>query len=169
MTLAVLSIGSNVGDRLANLRTVTDALGSRLRARSPVYVTAPWGVTDQADFYNAVLLAEDGSWDEWEWLEFAQRCERAAQRTRERHWGPRTLDVDIINCAKDGEPVVQRDPRLTLPHPHAHERAFVLVPWLDVDPHAALHGTPIAELLTVLSATEREGVQRRPDQTEWLR
>jgi 2-amino-4-hydroxy-6-hydroxymethyldihydropteridine diphosphokinase len=158
---AVLSIGSNLGDRLGYLRGCVAHLGGAVRAVSPVYETAPWGGVPQGSFLNAVLLVEDPDADAWEWLRRAHRCEAAAQRTRTQRWGPRTLDVDIVDVA-DGEPIRQEDPRLTLPHPRAHQRSFVLVPWLDVAPDAVLagHGR-VAELVAALPATERQGVRRR--------
>jgi 2-amino-4-hydroxy-6-hydroxymethyldihydropteridine diphosphokinase len=140
---AVLSIGSNLGDRLAHLKSVVAALDPI--AVSPVYETAPWGGVDQDDYLNAILVVDDPGTDAYGWLARAHACEQAAGRTREVHWGPRTLDVDVIDV--DG--VVNPDPDLTLPHPHAHERAFVLVPWTDVEPDAVLTGQGrIADLIT---------------------
>lgn len=142
MTRAALSIGSNLGDRLAHLRSVVEALHPVLV--SPVYETAPWGGVEQDDFLNAILVVDDPDTDAAGWLARAQACERAADRTREVRWGPRTLDVDVIDV--DG--TVSADPVLTLPHPRAHERAFVLVPWADVEPDAVLPGHgPIAALI----------------------
>lgn len=156
----VLSIGSNLGDRLALLQLALDGLGDRVVAVSPVYATAPWGVTDQPDFLNAVLLAEDPALTPDGWLSLAQQQESAADRVRERRWGPRTLDVDIITI--DG--VTRTDPALTLPHPRAAERAFVLVPWLAVDPAAVLPGHgPVAGLVDALPAAERDGVRACPE------
>ena len=87
----------------------------------------------------------------------AHAIEEAFERVREERWGPRTIDVDIVAY----QDVVSDDPRLTLPHPRAHERAFVLVPWHDVDPEAELPGRgAVAELLTGLG---REGVAARAD------
>jgi 2-amino-4-hydroxy-6-hydroxymethyldihydropteridine diphosphokinase len=127
---------------------------------SPVYSTAPWGGVEQGEFLNAILLVDDLDVDALEWLRRGQRCEVAAQRTRDVRWGPRTLDVDVI----DVDQTRRDDPHLTLPHPRAHQRAFVLVPWLDVQPGAVLagHGT-VAELVAALPATERQGVRRRDD------
>ncbi|HEY3261127.1 MAG TPA: 2-amino-4-hydroxy-6-hydroxymethyldihydropteridine diphosphokinase [Pseudonocardiaceae bacterium] len=162
MTRAVLSIGSNLGDRLGHLRSVLDALpvaGGDLIAVSAVYETAPWGPVPQDDFLNAVVVAEDAGRDPAGWLEFGRACERRAGRTRTLLWGPRTLDVDIVDV--DG--MTSGDPELTLPHPRAAERAFVLVPWLDADPSARLAGVPVAELLAALDPAEMVGVRRRED------
>jgi 2-amino-4-hydroxy-6-hydroxymethyldihydropteridine diphosphokinase len=160
MTTAVLSIGSNLGDRLGFLRSAVDGLP--VLAVSPVYETAPWGVTEQDDFLNAVVIVSADDADEWFWLHRAHTLENAAGRVREVRWGPRSLDVDVITVAG----VTSRDPRLELPHPRAHERAFVLVPWLDVQPDAELpgHGR-IAGLVAALPAGEVEGVRRREDLT----
>jgi 2-amino-4-hydroxy-6-hydroxymethyldihydropteridine diphosphokinase len=162
MSSAVLSVGSNVGDRLGYLRRCVAKLGGAVVAISPVYATAPWGGVEQDDFFNAVLLVDDPEADAQEWLRRGQCCEAAAQRTRTFRWGPRTLDVDVI----DVEQVRQQDPQLILPHPRAHKRAFVLVPWLDVAPDAVLagHGR-VAELVAGLSPAQRRSVQRRDDLT----
>ncbi|MFD4180607.1 2-amino-4-hydroxy-6-hydroxymethyldihydropteridine diphosphokinase [Rhodococcus sp. NPDC058514] len=160
MSRAVLSIGSNLGDPLENLRSVVDALGDRLVAASGVYATAPWGGVEQQDFLNATLIAADPELDCRGWLRLGQELEAAADRVRELRWGPRSLDIDVIDC--DG--VVSDDPDLTLPHPRAHERAFVLIPWLEVDPDASLvvrgATTSARELLGDLDANERDGVRR---------
>ncbi|MPZ66495.1 MAG: 2-amino-4-hydroxy-6-hydroxymethyldihydropteridine diphosphokinase [Pseudonocardiaceae bacterium] len=160
MSTAVLSVGSNVGDRLAHLQECVRGLGPAVRAVSPVYSTVPWGGVEQDDFLNAVLLVDDPTADAHEWLRRAQQQEREAQRTRGIRWGPRTLDVDIIDVAGlHGD-----SDDLTLPHPRAHQRAFVLVPWHDVAPDAVLpgHGA-VADLVAGLPATERDGVRRRDD------
>lgn len=133
--LSVLSLGSNVGDRLAFLRLGLEVLEPL--TVSPVYETAPWGGVEQDDFLNVVALC---SWDAAEAWRRACLAESQAGRDREVRWGPRTLDVDVIWATGS-------DPALDLPHPRAHERAFVLVPWLDVDPDAVLPGHgPVAAL-----------------------
>ena len=151
---AVLSIGSNMEDRRALLQTVFDEFAAETIAASPVYATPPWGVTDQDEFLNAVLIV-DVEESPLELLRRGQKLEEAAERVRVRHWGPRTLDVDIVQV--DG--VTSTDPELTLPHPYAHERAFVLVPWLAADPHAELNGTPVSELIASLDSTEVAAVK----------
>ncbi|MFC6010086.1 2-amino-4-hydroxy-6-hydroxymethyldihydropteridine diphosphokinase [Nocardia lasii] len=166
MTRAVLSIGSNLGDRLAHLRAVVDALGERVVSVSPVYTTAPWGGVDQDDYLNAVVTVRDSSFDDYAWLRFGQELEQASGRVREIRWGARTLDVDVVQCRDDaGAPIVRdTDPDLILPHPQAHHRAFVLIPWLAVEPdaHLSVDGLdrPIAELLADLDPAERDGVVR---------
>lgn len=150
----VLSIGSNMEDRRALLQTVFDEFAAETVAASPVYATPPWGVTDQDEFLNAVLIV-DVDCTPLELLRRGQKLEEAAERVRVRHWGPRTLDVDIVQI--DG--VTSDDPELTLPHPYAHERAFVLVPWLAADEHAELNGTPVRELIAGLDEDEVAAVK----------
>lgn len=157
MTRAVLSIGSNLGDRAANLRIAVDGLADVLVAVSPVYETAAWGVTDQPDFLNAVLIVDDDATDEWGWLRRAQELENRAGRVRTLHWGPRTLDVDVVTV--DG--VQSERPDLLLPHPGTHERATVLIPWLDIEPDAEVPGRGSARDL--LATLDTEGVRRRDD------
>jgi 2-amino-4-hydroxy-6-hydroxymethyldihydropteridine diphosphokinase len=160
----VLSLGSNLGDRLANLQLGLDVLASgglNLRAVSSVYETDPVGGVDQADYLNAVLLA-GSSLPPRDILARCASAESAAGRVRTQRWGPRTLDVDVIVCGC----VVSADPALTLPHPRAHERAFVLVPWLELDAHAVLPGWgQVACLLaaTPTGPTSPGGVRLRPD------
>jgi 2-amino-4-hydroxy-6-hydroxymethyldihydropteridine diphosphokinase len=164
VTRAVLSIGSNLGDRLALLRSVVDGLGDAVFAASPVYETAAWGGVEQDPFLNAVLIVDDPATDCRCWLRRGQRLEDAAQRMRERRWGPRTLDVDVIACYDDQCEIVSEDPDLVLPHPSARLRAFVLVPWLDVDPGAELtvKGArhPVARLVAEMTAADRASVVR---------
>lgn len=143
---AVLSLGSNMGDRLGFLRAGLSVLEPV--AVSPVYETAPWGDVAQGDYLNVIALCAFDAAEAWR---RAVLAETAAGRVRELRWGPRTLDVDVVWA--DGS-----DPALTLPHPHAHERAFVLVPWLDVDPLAVLPGHgPVASLAVDRSSVRLVG------------
>ena len=155
MSRAVLSIGSNLGDRLAALRAAADAFAPWLVAASPVYETPPWGPIAQDDYLNAVLVVSDQDAGARDWLHRAQHAEQRAGRTRGVRWGPRTLDVDVITV--DDE--VSDDPELTLPHPRAAERAFVLVPWLAVDPSATLGGQPLSAWLERLPADDVDTVR----------
>ena len=165
----VFSLGSNLGDRLVNLQLGLDVLaasGLSLVAVSSVYETDPVGGVEQADYLNAVLLARS-SLPPRDILARCAAAETAAERVRTQRWGPRTLDVDIIACGC----VVSTDPALTLPHPRAHERAFVLIPWLELDSSAALPGWGrVAELLKTTPAGPDSpvsdltgGVRRRPE------
>ncbi|OBK20943.1 2-amino-4-hydroxy-6-hydroxymethyldihydropteridine diphosphokinase [Mycobacterium asiaticum] len=158
MTRVVLSIGSNLGDRLARLQSVVVGLHDALVAVSPVYETDPWGGVEQEPFLNAVVIADDDGRDAHAWLRLAHTFEQAAERTRSERWGPRTLDVDLIALSDAHGEVSLDDDDLTLPHPRAALRAFVLVPWLDVDPAAEL-GKPVRQLLAELDPAERAGVR----------
>jgi 2-amino-4-hydroxy-6-hydroxymethyldihydropteridine diphosphokinase len=163
MTTVVLSIGSNLGDRLANLRSVIDGLDGTLRAVSPVYETDPWGGVEQQAFLNAVVIADDPAFDARRWLHRAHEYEQAAHRVRAERWGPRSLDVDLVTCHDGERELIVHDEVLTLPHPRAHQRAFVMVPWLAVDPGATLtvdgKPRPVAKLLAELDSAERAGVR----------
>ncbi|MFN3003589.1 2-amino-4-hydroxy-6-hydroxymethyldihydropteridine diphosphokinase [Mycolicibacterium wolinskyi] len=164
MSRVVLSIGSNLGDRLARLQSVLDGLGPAVRAVSPVYETAAWGGVEQGPFLNAVLLADDPNLDGHGWLRRGQELEQAAGRVRGQRWGPRTLDVDLVTCHDGDVEIISRDDGLTLPHPLAHLRAFVLIPWLAVDPDATLtvsgEQRPVQRLLSEIDPAERAGVTR---------
>ncbi len=167
MTRAVLSIGSNLGDRLARLQSVADGLGAAVRAVSGVYESEAWGGVDQGHFLNAVLIVDDPGRDGHGWLRRAHELEQAADRVRGQRWGPRTLDVDVVSCYEPtptGETeIVSRENGLTLPHPLAHLRAFVMVPWLAVEPDARLTVAggqrPVARLLTEIDPAERAGTR----------
>jgi 2-amino-4-hydroxy-6-hydroxymethyldihydropteridine diphosphokinase len=162
VTRVVLSIGSNLGDRMARLRSVVEGLGGSVRAVSPVYETAAWGGVEQGPFLNAVVIADDPALDCRGWLRRAHELEDAAHRVRAERWGPRTLDVDLVTCHDGDREVICRDADLTLPHPLAHLRAFVLIPWLAVDPDATLtvagEPRPVEKLLAELAPVDRDGV-----------
>jgi 2-amino-4-hydroxy-6-hydroxymethyldihydropteridine diphosphokinase len=155
MSRAVLSIGSNLGDRLAALQVAVDHFRPWMVAASPVYETPPWGPVPQDDYLNAVVIVADATATAREWLRRAQAAEQVAHRTRDVRWGPRTLDVDVI--VVDNE--VSCEAELTLPHPRAAERAFVLVPWLAADPGATLGGRPLADWLAQLAADDVAAVR----------
>jgi 2-amino-4-hydroxy-6-hydroxymethyldihydropteridine diphosphokinase len=162
MTRAVLSLGANLGDRAGTLRTALAALAEDgLVARSTLYETPPWGPVEQPPYLNAVAVVS-GPEDAAGWLARAHELERAAGRTREVRWGARTLDVDVVTVTgDDGRAVVSDDPDLTLPHPRAHERAFVLVPWLALDPAAEIPGRGrVADLVAALPSAEVAAVVR---------
>ena len=143
----VLSLGSNLGDRRGHLRAALAVL--RPAAVSSVWQTAPVGGPPQDDFLNLVALVEDDATQAWV---LAQRAEHEAGRVRTVRWGPRSLDVDVVA----GCPPVP--PGLVVPHPRAHQRAFVLAPWLEVEPAAVLPGHgPVAALLQALGTA---GVHR---------
>jgi 2-amino-4-hydroxy-6-hydroxymethyldihydropteridine diphosphokinase len=153
----VLALGSNLGDRYDILQGGADAIagleGVHVEAVSPVYETVPVGGPPQPDYLNAVVLIRT-TLPSRELLGELHEIEAAFERVRLVRWGPRTLDIDIVTV--DGE--TSDDPDLTLPHPRAHERAFVLAPWHDVAPDAVLPGYgPVAELL---ARADRGGIHR---------
>jgi 2-amino-4-hydroxy-6-hydroxymethyldihydropteridine diphosphokinase len=163
MSRAVLSLGSNLGDRIAYLRLAVRGFAEELVAVSPVYETEPWGGVAQDDFLNAVLIVESPSVDEWGWLRRGQALETEAGRVREVHWGPRTLDVDVVTVDGPDGAVHSKHPELLLPHPGAAERNTVLRPWLDVDPDAVLPGRgSVARLLATLDDPDA-GMRRRDE------
>jgi 2-amino-4-hydroxy-6-hydroxymethyldihydropteridine diphosphokinase len=132
-----MGIGSNLGDRLANLQRAVDLLsaeaGVRVTRSSRVFESDPVGGIEQPDFLNAVLEAETDL-DPLDLLAACQRVEDALGRTREIRWGPRTIDIDILlldAASLDG-------PTLTVPHPRLQERAFVLIPLLELQPDPVL-------------------------------
>jgi len=163
----MLSLGSNLGDRFEHLRGAVRGLGDAVLAVSGVYETPPWGDEDQPEYLNAaVLVADQVEADVW--LTRARALEEAAGRVRDpdRRYGPRTLDVDVVAVWTDGgEPVTRDEPDLVLPHPRAHQRAFVLRPWLDIQPYARLPGHGwVTDLVRVEPvATDLGGLTPRPD------
>jgi 2-amino-4-hydroxy-6-hydroxymethyldihydropteridine diphosphokinase len=157
---AALALGSNQGNRLTTLQGAVDGLaetdGVEVAAVSGVFETDPVGGPEQPDYLNAVVVVVT-TLSARQLLGRAHEIEQQFGRVRSQRWGPRTLDVDIVVV---GDELVD-EPDLVVPHPRAGERAFVLLPWLDADPDAALPGRgPIAELL---SGLETSGVRPRPD------
>lgn len=151
----MVSIGANLGDRRAQLRVAVrllrEAFGE-VRVSS-VYQTSPIDAPGTPDFWNAVLLVSRVP-HPLGLLDVAWQAEQACGRQRAERFGPRTLDVDVIAVGR----LVSEWPTLRLPHPRAQLRAFVLAPWLELDPAAWLvrHG-PVAELL---SGLEHQQVRR---------
>jgi 2-amino-4-hydroxy-6-hydroxymethyldihydropteridine diphosphokinase len=168
MTRAVLSLGSNLGDRYAHLRGAVEGLGDSVLVLSGVYETPPWGDVEQPPYLNAVVLVADLAAGPHDWLTRARELEAASGRVRDpqRRFGPRTLDVDVITVwQEDGTPVVSDDPELTLPHPRVHERAFVMRPWIDIQPYAQVPGLGwLTDLLNAEAmAGEVAAMTARPD------
>jgi len=139
-----LALGSNVGDTVTNLGEAVRRLfaGPELAfARSSsVYRTPPWGILDQAEFANAVVLGST-SLQPRALLAFVKGIEAAMGRTAGVRWGPRLIDIDVIDM--DG--VALDTPTLTLPHPRMHERAFVLVPLAEIAPDRIVAGRRVAD------------------------
>ena len=144
----VIALGSNLGNREATLDLAISKLSESITdiRVSHFIETDPVGGPEQPQYLNAVLVGNTKLKPE-HLLGELQKIENAAGRTREVRWGARTLDLDIISY----EGVVSDNPLLSLPHPRAHERAFVLAPWLEVEPTATLEGYgPISDLLSQL-------------------
>ena len=133
----VIALGSNIGDTNSHLHHAIDELAKHIEvtAVSSFYKTAPVGGPAQDDFLNAVLIGQS-EMDPLDLLVEMQEIEAMAGRTRDIHWGPRALDLDLISF---GDHEIN-EPHLEIPHPRAHERAFVLEPWLEIDPEAELIG-----------------------------
>lgn len=160
LTRAILALGSNLGERegtlLEAVAELVDRPEVRLQNVSPVVTTKPvGGPPGQPDFLNMVI-AVDTVLEPLELLEHCQAVELAHHRTREVRWGARTLDVDIITYGD----LASADPVLTLPHPRAAERAFVLFPWSLMDPAATLHGKSVAGLAA--AAPDMAGISHAP-------
>ena len=156
---AALSLGSNLGERLPLLQWgIRDLVseGVDLVAASSVYETDPVGGPEQGAYLNAVIVVET-TLQPLELLARAGQAEAAQRRVRAERWGPRTLDVDVLSIAD----LVSDDPVLTLPHPRAHQRGFVLVPWAEIDPLYVVPGldATVAELLERLPAADLAGVR----------
>ena len=144
----VIALGSNMGVTNSHLHHAIDELAKSIdiKAVSSFYKTAPMGGPKQDDYLNAVIVGES-ELDPLDLLVEMQEIEILAGRTREIHWGPRTLDLDLIACGD----LVIHELHLELPHPRAHERTFVLEPWFEIDPDAILPGHgPIRDLITAL-------------------
>ena len=128
--IANIAIGSNIDDPPANVEQAMihiEQLG-RVMAKSSLYATKPWGVTDQPDFCNAAMQI-DTEFSPHELLSRLQGIEQSMGRTATYKWGPRLIDLDLLTY----EDVVIDDAELTVPHPHMNERSFVLVPLAEID------------------------------------
>lgn len=134
MTVAAIGLGSNDGDAAAHVRDAVARLAEvgAVVARSALYSSPPWGVTDQAPFVNAAALVETAL-SPRELLAALKRIEREAGRVATYRWGPRVLDLDILAY---GDERVE-EPDLVIPHARLHERAFALVPLASIDPRFA--------------------------------
>lgn len=159
---ATVGLGSNLGDRLANLQFAIDSLnatvGTQVHSISPVYETDPVGGPAQDDYLNAVAVLKTILSPE-QLLDATQQIELAAHRERNEYWGPRTLDLDLLAM----DDLTLNSQNLVLPHPRAHERGFVLLPWSTLDPDYLIPGhRSVAELLAEVDVS---GVRSRPDLT----
>lgn len=146
MSHVYLSLGSNLGDRYANLRRAAAMINAvmTVTAVSPVYATEPWGDTEQPPFLNACIAAKTDLTPH-DVLHLVKQIESDIGRTPTRHWGPRLIDIDIVFYDR----LTLDDEELTIPHPRLAERAFVLAPLADIIPdfvHPILHLT-VEEML----------------------
>ncbi|OXN00732.1 2-amino-4-hydroxy-6-hydroxymethyldihydropteridine diphosphokinase [Bifidobacterium vansinderenii] len=161
---AVIAMGGNIGDVEQTLRAAVVAIdgipGNQLTGISPLYRTAAWGMEPGTpDFLNAVIQVST-TLDKETLLSALQTIESVHGRSHEVHWGSRPLDLDIVDY--DGE--ISADPHLTLPHPRAWQRAFVLAPWSDLDPDARLTGTHGGRIADLLEQTpDRDDVHKVSD------
>ena len=156
MSLVYIALGSNLGDRAANLAKAREMLGNDIRVLkcSSVYQTAPWGYSEQDDFYNQVLECET-ELSPMRLLRRLKGVERGMGRKKTFRNGPRVIDLDILFY----DNLILETMRLVIPHPRMHERAFVLVPMVELNPeliHPKL-GKNMAELLAMVDQT---GVRR---------
>jgi 2-amino-4-hydroxy-6-hydroxymethyldihydropteridine diphosphokinase len=151
--VAILGIGSNVGDGIRNIEEAISRLTAdtelELVARSKLYRTAPWGVTDQAAFVNACISVRT-SLKPRHLLEHCLGVENAMGRVRTLRWGPRIIDVDILTY----DALAVDEPDLVIPHPRITERAFVLIPMKDVAPDLRIEGEKIETLLERLDSAD---------------
>ena len=148
-----LSLGSNIGNRSANLKQAISSLRPQMevKARSKVYETPPWGYTEQDKFLNQVVKVSTYLEPE-PLLKHLKRLEIALGRKETFHYGPRLIDMDILFY----DALVLETPQLILPHPHVHERGFVLIPMMDVAPDLVhpVKGKSIRELLALTSTND---------------
>jgi dihydroneopterin aldolase/2-amino-4-hydroxy-6-hydroxymethyldihydropteridine diphosphokinase len=164
----VLALGANLGEPLTTLTEAIEALatvpGVVVTAVSPVSCTRPVGGPDQPPYLNAVVLIETDL-SARQLLATVHELEAGAGRERAIRWGPRTLDIDLIQYGAAADAQLSDDPELTLPHPRAAERAFVLVPWSQADPAArlgdALGSRSVARLAA--EAADLSGLSPGPD------
>ena len=159
-TTCFIGLGANLGDPVAAVRAAIGALarlpGTRLGAVSGLYRTPAWGVTEQDDFINAVAMLETAL-EPHALLDALLAVERDAgrDRTAATRWGPRTLDLDLLLY---GDRTVD-EPGLRVPHPHLHERAFALVPLVEIAPDAVIPGVGTArEALARMASGEVQGL-----------
>jgi len=149
---AVVALGANLDDPRAAIELAIALLGeaTELIATSSLYFTKPVGGPPQPDYVNAVCII-DSELPALELLHLLQGIEKSMGRVRAERWGARVIDLDLISYGV----ILSEDEELTLPHPRAHERRFVLEPWAEIDPDAILptHG-PIGEILAQLPPAE---------------
>lgn len=154
--IVYLALGSNLGDRLANLKQAIAALTPQLdvKAKSQVYETPPWGYEDQPKFLNQVVKAKTYLEPE-PLLKHLKRLEVALGRQESFPNGPRLIDIDILFY----DELILYSPSLVIPHPRLHERAFVLLPLMDLDPEL-IHPVNKKSVREMAAACNLEGIEK---------
>ncbi len=153
MSVVYIALGTNLGDRLSNLHSAIESLSPELRVtrKSTIYETPPWGYEKQPAFLNMVIEAET-SLEPCALLSYLKKQENELGRVESFHYGPRQIDLDILFY----DDLVLEEDELQIPHPRLHERAFVLVPLVDITPdleHPLLKKT-VNELLKDVDTSE---------------
>jgi len=153
--LAAIGLGSNLGEREHNLETAMAFLAPlvKVTGRSPIYETEPWGFSEQPDFLNMAVIAETGL-EPAELIGFLNEIEQKMGRERTVRYGPRSIDLDLLLF----DDLVLDLPGLTIPHPHLHERAFVLVPLADLAPDW-IHPVLKVSMRALLDPLDSSGVR----------
>ena len=158
MSRAYLGLGTNMGDRLDYLNKACDLLEQNENVlslkKSNLYETKAWGYTDQADFLNMCVEIET-SLAPYDLLSICQDIENKLDRVRVIRWGPRTIDVDVLFY----DDIVSDDEKLLIPHPRIKERAFVLVPLMDLNKELIIDDKNISYYLSKLNKEEIEEVK----------
>ena len=158
MNKAYLGLGTNMGDREEYLSSAVKLLNNNknitVTNKSKIYETKAWGYTDQADFLNICIEIET-SLNEYELLKVCQDVELKLNRERIIRWGPRTIDVDILFF----NDIILNNEDLYIPHPRISERAFVLIPLMDINKNLLIKGKVIGEYLNSLTNEERDEVK----------
>ncbi len=160
---AWLGLGGNIGDVERAMAQALQSLNAHpavvVELVSPIYKTPPWGVEDQPWFLNCCAQIKTSLSPE-EVLELCQDAERQGKRQRNVRWGPRTIDIDIV-AFEDCEQIEQR---LTIPHPRATERAFVMVPLAEIAPHLIIAGKSAKQWLSQL---DDDGIEMDSSDRSW--
>ena len=158
MNKVYLGLGTNMGERLEYLNSACTILSQHeninITNKSKIYETKAWGYTDQADFLNMCLEIET-SLDEFQLLEVCGQVEQKLNRERIIRWGPRTIDVDILFF----NDIILNNEKLSIPHPRISERAFVLIPLMDLNTNLVIKNKTIDVYLDSLSSEERGQVK----------
>lgn len=158
MNKAYLGLGTNMGDRENYLKSAINLLNDNeniiVTNKSKIYETKAWGYTKQDDFLN-ICIEIKTSLNEYELLKICQEIELKLNRERIIRWGPRTIDIDILFF----NDITLDDEKLYIPHPRISERAFVLIPLMDINQKLSIKGKVIGEYLNSLTNDEREEVK----------